>query len=231
MITDLELIYSYNEKIFIGHFGLNHGIESILKHLENNNFSLFLIVIENILKSNFSGQIMLGRILSKIKYNNERICQLRELFKENYYRISLLWNGIPSEEIVIDDYKLFRKAIQDKELNNFGLIDCYLLKMKPQMTNEIQDINEIIDILFRRVKEDKIRLDKNFFLLIQNEYPNVYKSRFNDIKEAYLILDFEDKFFDYDLEILSKILSIDPDYIDVILKHNFDDKLFVAKKI
>jgi len=230
LIKDLELIYSYDDKVFQGHFGLNLGIEAILNYLRNNQFSLFYLVLENIFKSSFSNQIMLGRILSKVEYNKEKIRLLRELLKDNYSRISLLWNGIPSEEMITEDYILFREAIKNKELKYFGSISFYLPKMKSLMANESKDINEIIDVLFNRVKEDKIRLGNDFFLFIQNKHRSIYKIRFEDIKKAYLILDFEERHFDYDLEVLSNILKIDPDYINVILKHNFDDKLYVAKR-
>ncbi|TXE06110.1 hypothetical protein FUA26_14105 [Seonamhaeicola algicola] len=233
LLDDIDFIYKQETKGLRGYFGVNHSFEAILKYLHKKDFHLFLKVLKKTLQYDFCKEIAFGRVFSKIEFDNQKIKGLRNLLKSNsvgQLYLNLFWNGLSDNELTDEDYLLCLNYIKRNDVKYIWFLPNFLEKASNVFNDFKIKLYEIFDIVIERINNDKVNVEKDFFLYLHKNHFELFNSKIEQIKHSYLILDEKDRHFDYDLKLLKLILNDYPSFITDLLKNSYDYKDYLSRR-
>ena len=218
-----------------------HCIESIIspvsdvfQNLASNDFDIFILVLDEIFKYEYSERLYFRKILSSIEYDDSKIQQLKTVFKKSNKTEGLLLElflRTPPELTNIDDYNCVFSLIEKKDFTNIYFLDDLLHKLEFLDIDINKEIEKLLDLLIEKTKlHEYLNIDDRFFEIIHEKYQSTFISSLSKIEFLYLYFDNQRRHFDYDLNVLKIILSYNSNFIIDLLKFNFDEKDYLSRR-
>lgn len=209
-------------------------VSDILQNLAQNDFNLFIQVLNNIFKYDYSRQLYFGKILSNHNYDNEKIDKLKSVFKNiqnGEIYLMELFTRIPKEFIKTDEYYYFLDVLAKNEEKNVWFLEHLVRRMPDLELNVESEIDKLLDIIKSKIEiYDNLYMHCEFFKIIHDYHNETFIKNIEKIGEIYLYFDNQRRHFDYDLEVLKAILSKNPNFVIDLLKYNYDEKDYLSRR-
>lgn len=217
---------------FKGWYNLQSSLSLLLMWLENKDFVQFMSVFKEVLKCDFHKELNLGRVIGNIKYNEKKAALMRSFLLKNSTAGSFYANFILSLKGNLfreEDYYNYLKCIKQSNNNNFSYLENVIPKLIGLKLDEVKQLEEIIDFLFKRTKAlERFFIDPHFFKFISIAHKDVFDRKFKQLITIYLRHEVYNR-HDYSLEIMLVFLESKSSFIHDILNYKFGDSYFISK--
>ncbi|MGG7035700.1 MAG: hypothetical protein ACI7YS_10995 [Flavobacterium sp.] len=209
-------------------------VSDILQDLGQRNFSLFIQVLKNTLKYDYAGRLYSGKILSHQDYNNEKLEQLKSVFKSSNngdFYLMELFTRVPKEFLKTEDYFYLVEVVSKSHDKNVWFIDHLIRRMPDLELNVEFELEKLLDLIILKIEiYDNLYMHCDFFKIIYENYKALFLKFSKKIEKIYLYFDNQRRHFDYDLKVLKIILSHKPNFITDLLKYNYDGKDYLSSR-
>jgi len=213
---------------------ISHPVSDIFKNLAKKDFNLFIKVLENVFKYEYSKNLYFRVIISHINFDKDKVEKLKLVFKNSTHsEINLieLFIRIPKEYLEIEDYNSIVDIIQKDDFKNIWFIDHLIKRVSDLELNVEIEIEKLLDIIILKTElHDNLFMYGDFFEIVNDQYQSSFVSNLKKIEKIYLYLDNAGRHFDYHLKVLKMILSQNPNFIIDLLKYNFDGKYYLSRR-
>lgn len=234
LIQSLNVIYEHRKESFTGYSLANNAVSDILENLSKKDFNVFIRVLEVLFQYEISKNLMMSKILSNIKFDNEKVKTLKIVLANNTYSdiyLMELFTVIPKEYLEIEDYNSIVHIMQKDDFKNIWFIDHLIKRISDLELNIEIELEKLLDLIILKTElYDNLFMYGDFFEIINDQYHSSFIRNLKKIEKIYLYLDKAGRHFDYDLKVLKIILSQNPNFIIDLLKYNFDDKDYLCRR-
>lgn len=230
----ISVIYQNKPDYFKSYSTILDSITQILIHLANANFELFLKVFNKMYKYEYATSIYTGKLFSEMIYNREKVEQLKTIIYQTKTiegnKITLI-RSLPKEYISVEDYEIYKELINRNETNNFWFIGDIFGKFSDLDIDLTKELNDLVNTLYSKIQTDEnTYIHEDFFIYLYNENKGIYINNIQKIEKMYLFLDGKNSHFDYELNLLKQIVSLNPKFIIELLESHFDKSTYISKR-
>ena len=209
-------------------------VSDIFKNLAKKDFNLFIKVLENVFKYEYSKNLYFRVIISNINFDKDKVEKLKLVFKKSRnsdINLMELFIRIPKEYLEIEHYNSIVDIIQKDDFKNIWFIDHLIKRISDLELNIEIEIEKLLDIIILKTElNDNLFMYGDFFEIINDQYQSSFIRNLKKLEKVYLYLDNAGRHFDYDLKVLKMILSQNSNFIIDLLKYNFDDKDYLSRR-
>lgn len=209
-------------------------VSDVLQDLGCRNFPLFIEVLEYALKYDYAFRLYFGKILSHQDYSEERLEQLKSVFKpakNGEFYLMELYTRVPKQFLKVEDYYYLVEVISKSDDKNMWFID-HLIRRIPDIELDVEsEIDKLLDVIIFKIQHyENLYMHCEFFKIIHDNYNSLFLKFLKKIEKIYLYFDNQRRHFDYDLEVLKIILTYNPKFITDLLKYNYDQKDYLSMR-
>lgn len=209
-------------------------VSEIILDLGQRDFKLFIQVLKDLMKCSFTGRLYFGRIISNLKYNNEKINLLKSVFNNSqngYIYLMEMFTRVPKEFLTVADYNYLLNVVEESENKNVSVLNHMIRRMPEMDINAAVEIPKVLRLIISKIgKVDYMHLHCDFFKVIHENYTAVFADNLKEIEKIYLHFDEQERHFDYDLQVLKIILSYNTSFITDLLKYSLDEKDYLSRR-
>ncbi|BEV05403.1 hypothetical protein [Chryseobacterium gambrini] len=232
LLKQIDVINKHKKEYFEGYSTIKDSISYILIEVSKTDFKLFLKVLQELFKYEYSEYLFLGMVFRDIDYDDFKSKEIRNLIMENKIHqgciVSFLLS-LPTDFITIQDYLVLMKFLKDEKTVWINFIEDIFIKFKNLNIKIEKELNDVLDCLILKSNHQNFFVHTDFFKYLYNDYNHIFINRLKDIESIYLALDSKSRQFDYNLETLKLILGKNSKFINALLESTFDDKTFISR--
>ncbi|CAL2105500.1 conserved hypothetical protein [Tenacibaculum sp. 190524A02b] len=234
LFKKIDFIYRQKKSNSYGYSMLGESIIAILKYLSDNYFDMFIDIINESFKYEFSDKLRYGRLFSiiNLKQNKGEVLVncLSKSFRGNDYLRSF-WLESKNYNLKENDIELFHTSLFDKEDFSFWRVHEIIDKIDSRLVNKKRLVNDLLNFIIQNQNRLQTKdVDSEFFLYIFEKFPLIFKHRIKEIKGLYLILSKMTKYFDLERRLLQLIISMYPNYVSSFLSKQMKDKKWFSRE-
>lgn len=232
LLEQIDVISKHKKGYFEGYSTIKDSISHIFIKLSKTDFNLFLKVLEELFKYEYSQYLFLGMVFRDIEYDDFKSKKIRSLIADNKIPQGCIVSFVlhlPVDFITFQDYEILMKFLKDEKTVWINFIDDVFVKFKNLDIDLEKELNDVLDCLIFKSNSQNFFVHTDFFKYLYNDYNHIFINRLKDIESIYLALDSNSRQFDYNLETLKLILGKNPRFINELLESTFDDKTFISR--
>ncbi len=234
LLEDINYLYSKEEKIIQGYRSIHESIITIFRYLFVYESDIFLNVFRKLLNYAYSTEIRFGVMLYQLSFDKQKANGLRAVLQSSpkgFKWLPIFWHHLPNNQFTKLDYELFRQILESDDFIDIWHLDNLLKKIDHLGYDKSKEINRFIDIIKFKLENGKsLHGDKAFFVYVFKEYSEVFTKRIRDIETIYKTFHKQDTYFDYDLDLLKIILTINPQFMSDLLKFTFSERDIIKRR-
>lgn len=210
------------------------AVSEIILDLGQRDFNLFIDVLNELMKHDFSRRLYFGRIISNLTYDNDKINLLKSVFntaQDGEIYLMEMFTRVPKEFLTISDYNYLLKVVEEPENKNVWVLDHMIRRMPEMDINAAVEIPKVLQLIISKIgKVDYMNLHCDFLKIIHENYTEIFADNLKEIEKIYLHFDEQGRHFDYDLQVLKIILSYNTSFITDLLKYSLDEKDYLSRR-
>lgn len=230
-LKQIDLISKHKKGFLEGYSISKESISHILIKLSNVDFKLFIEVLEELFKYEYSEHLYLGMVFRDISYDDFKSKKIRGLIAESKIPQSCcvpFLSHLPVDFITYQDYFILLKFFKEEKTVWINFIEDIFVKLKKLDIDLEKELDGVVDYLVLKSHSQNLFVHHDFFKYLYNEYNNIFLNRLKDIERIYLAMNSEGRRFDYDLGTLKLILVNNPKFINEFLESTFNDKTYIS---
>lgn len=233
LMESLNIIYQNKYSNYSCFESITIPVSDIFENLANEDFDLFIKVLEKAFNYDYSKHLHFRKIISTVSFDNSKIEKLKLVLKQSLntdtYLLEL-FTRIPAEYLKKEDYNYLVDAIQKEDFKNIWFIDEIIERISDLDLNIEFEIEKLLDIIIKKTEtNDNLFMYGRFFEIIYEKYLLSFIKNLKKIEKIYLYLDKSRRHFDYDLKVLKMILLHNPNFIIDLLEYIFGDKNYLSR--
>lgn len=230
-LKQIEIISKHRKGYLEGYSTIKESISHIFIKLSNLDFKLFIEVLKELFKYEYSEHLFLGMVFRDISYDDLKSKEIRGLIAESKIPQSCcvpFLSHLPVDFITYQDYVILLKFFKEEKTVWINFIEDIFVKLKKLDIDLDNELDGVVDYLVLKSHSQNFFVHHDFFKYLYDEYKNIFLIRLKDIERMYLAMNSEGRRLDYDLETLKLILVNNPEFINEFLETTFNDKTYIS---